>query len=204
MATEIDITLKGIRPLQLNRMLDESKNSLSEKSSNVLAGQKPPVEEEAKSRGYFMDEEGKLPFIPHDMLFNCIIDAGRFLKAGRRQLTTGQSSQIPGLLVLKAPHIMIEKMDDKNTTKFVPAVWTHERFLPQNMAGQRVPVWRPVFYEWYLRFTLDVYDSEIHPDVVRQLIDKAGRFCGLGPMRPNRKGTYGMFIVDNWTVRKIK
>ncbi len=62
--------------------------------------------------------------------------------------------------------------------------------------------YRPIFDDWQLTFTLDVDLTEVALATVRELIDRTGKFIGIGVMRPSRKGRYGQFKVIHWTEKK--
>lgn len=56
----------------------------------------------------------------------------------------------------------------------------------------RVERLRPRFDAWALKFQIEVHDDQIHPDAVREILEYAGRFCGIGDFRPR----YGRFQVS--------
>jgi hypothetical protein len=41
------------------------------------------------------------------------------------------------------------------------------------------------------------------PDLVRAVVDDAGKKIGLGDYRPQRKGPFGRFVVRKWEIVKI-
>lgn len=44
---------------------------------------------------------------------------------------------------------------------------------------------------WELKFTLEIHDTQVGPDVLREILDESGRAVGIGDFRPR----YGRFIV---------
>ena len=68
--------------------------------------------------------------------------------------------------------------------------------------GGRIMAHRPRLDEWKLSFTLEVDDSMFAPELVRQIVDDAGRKVGLGDFRPDRKGPFGKFVVTEWKIEK--
>lgn len=62
----------------------------------------------------------------------------------------------------------------------------------------RVVRYRPRFDEWELDFTITILDEQLGVDVLKQIIDHAGKYSGLGDFRPQLSGKYGKFIVTSW------
>jgi len=58
----------------------------------------------------------------------------------------------------------------------------------------RVPKARPMFKEWELSFEIHVYDERISEGVLRDVLDNAGRFHGVGDYRPK----FGQFEVTGF------
>lgn len=200
---EVRIVIEGTSPLQMHAFTDEAILKLSSGASgNVLAGERPSPEDAARSVAY-LDDKGN-PYIPVNNLFQCIMSAGRHLKCGKGKWTTVKSSKVPAVVqILTGPTgvsvgapVMMRGTDNGN---MIPATWLTECFTPPNATGGKSAVWRPVFYEWLVPFSIRV-DTEYMPMVTaRQLIDAAGKWEGLGPMRCSRRNLYGQFVVSEWS-----
>ena len=52
--------------------------------------------------------------------------------------------------------------------------------------------------EWSVRFQIEIDNEVFTPDIVRLLVDDAGKKIGVGDFRPQRKGRYGKFVVTEW------
>lgn len=50
---------------------------------------------------------------------------------------------------------------------------------------------RPMLKDWSLEFTIEIHDEQISKDTVKQILDHAGRYIGIGDFRPK----YGRFSV---------
>jgi hypothetical protein len=69
--------------------------------------------------------------------------------------------------------------------------------------GDRVPIYRPRFDKWSLTFPIHLlYPETFGEDLLRRVIDHAGQKIGLLSFRPERKGGFGMFRVDEWKAKK--
>jgi len=61
----------------------------------------------------------------------------------------------------------------------------------------RVVRHRPMFKDWCLRFEVDAED-EIPASVVKEALEIAGRYSGIGDWRPEKKGKFGKFQVTSF------
>lgn len=52
---------------------------------------------------------------------------------------------------------------------------------------------------WELAFTIEVHDEQLRPEVVRTILDEAGRSVGIGDFRPR----YGRFRVTLFTPQHV-
>ena len=59
---------------------------------------------------------------------------------------------------------------------------------------------RPCFEKWALEFQLDIDDEEIPAEVVKDVLDHAGKRVGIGDFRPEKGGSFGRFHVTKWDV----
>jgi hypothetical protein len=186
----IKVQIEGLRPgLLLKRFPDGN----LEETSMVQKGEKGTPREQAES-GLYKDENGIIG-IPSQMIFSSMMEAGRDLKIGKRQISTKTSSLIPAGLAIEEVFLTLKtpKPWEVDSRRVVPAA-----------GGGTVSVisYRPRFDEWSVEFTLSI-DTEIFTkEIARQLIDMAGKRQGIGCYRPNRKGPFGRFVVIGWKEQK--
>jgi hypothetical protein len=55
--------------------------------------------------------------------------------------------------------------------------------------------YRPVFKDWELEFDINIGDDQIPIEVIKQALDHAGLYVGIGDFRPGRGGKFGKFMV---------
>jgi hypothetical protein len=184
----IDVTICGITPL----MFDRFHNALLEGKTPLTTnkGQEPSPLEQAKARLY-LDKNDK-PFLPSPYLLRAIIDAGRFIKIGKRQLSTRDETIVTSFLSLVGTQYPIKSKDG----------WRVDaRGIVNQATKARVMAYRPIFDDWEISFTLDLDTAEAKPSTARELVDRAGKAIGIGVMRPSRKGPYGQWKVTRWVER---
>ena len=51
--------------------------------------------------------------------------------------------------------------------------------------------------KWKLEFNIDIED-EIDPNAVKEALEIAGKYVGIGDWRPEKKGKYGKFQVTSF------
>lgn len=61
----------------------------------------------------------------------------------------------------------------------------------------RVMRYRPMFKEWILEFHIE-FEEEIPAEVVKEALEIAGKYVGIGDWRPEKKGKFGKFQVTEW------
>jgi hypothetical protein len=190
----IQITIEGTTPLICNRFTDEAAEQATSGRRAVSVGDRGTPREQAE-KSLYHGIGGEL-MIPSPNLFRCIIDAGKFHKQNKRQLTTQTSSQIPSCIDF-GDQVEIKLIHNEPWEVDTRAV----RVPPRT--GGRILRHRPAFQDWALSFSLDLNTEAMHPKMLRDVIDDAGSKIGLGDFRPDCKGMYGKFKVTRWEAEEI-
>ena len=175
MEQRIKARIEGTRPLLMHRFNVENESKLK-------VGKKPIPEEEAKM-GLYENENG--PFIPSINILCSIIEAGKDAYVQGKGKKTYKEYIKSGLLVHPAEVPLISKSG-----------WTID-LRPVVVKRNRIVRARPRFDDWALEFEIEIIDPEIlTPDIVRLLLERAGRYKGLGDFRP----FFGTFKVVEFTI----
>jgi len=189
----IKITIAGTVPLLCARFTDEAaqKASAGNRTSAAAGDRGTPLEiaEAALYKGL----DGK-PMLPQPNVLRCLVDGGRFFKAGKKQITTKEESLLYGCLDIEETEIQIKhKQPWKVDTRAVVIPATKGRILAH----------RPMFDDWELTFVADLDTSVLGEKLFREIVDAAGKRIGLGAFRPAKKGPYGRFVVKSWQELKV-
>lgn len=184
----VKVKISGVTPLICNRFHDEAAEKASSgQSASMAAGSRGTPLEIAEKKLY-PGVDGK-PMIPQPNLLRCIVDGGKFHKAGKKQITTKSESLLYACADIEGSEIKIEnKQPWKVDTRAVR--------IPST--GGRILAHRPMFDDWAMEFVLTFDDTFINEKLLRQIVDDAGARIGLGDFRPSCKGPYGKFRVDSW------
>lgn len=183
---DLSITIRGVTPLLMNRFTDEAQLTASAATRGTFVGDRGTGMEQAGKRLY-LGEDGKIG-IPQPNVLRMLVDAGKFFKNGRTKITTQASSLITSCVDVGGFFLPIDHAGWKVDTRPVRIPAT----------GGRILCHRPMFEVWALPFDVELDTEEISENLLREIVDKAGRAIGLGDFRPDRKGPFGKFVVDRW------
>jgi hypothetical protein len=187
----INCTIEGVTPLLCNRFSDAAMEAATNGNRISTVGDRGTPREIAETTLY-RGHDTK-PMIPQPNLFRCLIDAGKFHKAGKSKITTQKTSLIPACVDIEGLEIPIKHKDP----------WTVDtRPVRIPATGGRILCHRPCFHDWALSFTVLCDETMMPLKLLRQLVDDAGRRIGLGDFRPDCKGPFGKFVVTKWTEEK--
>lgn len=193
------ITLKGLSPLLENRMgVDELLGLRDKTSKKSKTAPKLSLEGEA-ARRIHRNGDG-VPCIPDYMLLATLINAGVFIRLDqKRQLSTKESSLLPGLLFLEGTSWPLLLPGSGHEADWGYAPWRYEVRQGRNPnGGEAVCLVRPMFELWAISLTALLDTDELAEDTFLRLFTLAGTRIGMGDFRPQRKGRCGMFAVTRW------
>lgn len=190
------VTIQGLTPLLMNRFTEASEVAVSGGTSITFRGDKGTPREQATPKRY-ADTAGNL-FIPGANLYACIIAAGTFHKAGKSKLTTLKTSLIPAGLMIDDLICPLHSPTGEPITEW--EVDSRSVVIPSS--GGRIMCHRPRVDQWQCTFSCEIDTEMFSPNLIRLVIDDAGKKIGLGDYRPARKGPFGRFVVVRWKVEE--
>lgn len=184
------VSIKGVAPLiQHNGNLANHFNPFVRAMKELQAASKRNKTDEfyrqmAKlewNGGLYLNDKEQI-ILPSDVLQGCVIKAGKRLKKGD--------------VVKTSIYVETDMTVEYNGPKDREQLFEDRRFVHQVMVvnpatRSRVLRTRPIFRDWGGTFQLSFDHEQVQPSQVRQLLDIAGRFAGLGDNRP----VYGRFEV---------
>lgn len=191
---KIKVTISGITPLLMNRFTEANEVAVSGGTSVNFRGDRGTPRQQAEPKRY-ADSEGRL-YVPGPNIFAAIIAAGTFHKAGKSKLTTQRTSLIPAGLIVDDLICSLTDADDEPLSTW--EVDSRSVVIPST--GGRIMCHRPRIDRWNVTFTVDVDTTMFSENLVRNIIDDAGKKIGLGDYRPQRKGPFGRFVIIRWNI----
>jgi hypothetical protein len=189
----VQCTLTGVTPLLINAMPHDALLGLWTGNKPAKTAERPEPREWADAHLHKLPD-GR-PCVPPRMLYASLIGAGQFVRLdGKRQVSTGSSTTLPGLMTLTSFELPILKPGSDEA-----APWEVDIQQGRNPnGGEAVCIIRPCFYAWQIHAELLVDRKTFPLESARGLVELAGRRMGLGDFRPNRKGMYGCFAITLW------
>ena len=186
----IKVTINGVTPLICNKFTDKAALAATTGVTSNNAGEPLTPQETAEEKLYM---HKKKACIPQPNLLASIIEGGRFHKIKNRSVTTMQKSMIPSCFDIKGTMLPIKTKDG----------WeVDERPVRIPATGGRILAYRPKFNDWQLEFDATLDTDIISVNLMREILDDAGKRIGLGDYRPDRKGPFGKYKVNQWQVKK--
>ena len=180
---KIEVELEGLAPFLYNKMSDVEIDLLDRGRTGWKRSLEQRIEE-AHGKCH-KDEEGNL-IVPGENILKCIENAA-------------MQTKVKDAKVLLASLL--------NATLFVDG---HGRFasneytlfnkvgrIPPGPRGKAAVIRRPMIAQgWRLFFVLIMLDEARAPEMIREVLEHAGLFIGLGAWRPK----YGRFRIIRWEV----
>ncbi len=157
--------------------------------------------------------DGEHVAIPSDNTMRCLMEGGAMVPVpgGRGNKTFKAQTQsgcmvgepfwklsVRGKAVPLAPLMALVDEKDFDRHQEMAAKYGFLLFLKRAKIGMSKHIRvRPRFNDWSATGTLNVWDEQITEDVLRQIMEYAGQFKGLGDWRPGGKtpGPFGMYAA---------
>jgi len=179
---DYDVTIKGVTALLQNKPPEYGFDS-------KLKIINPNSDEEKKALEKLYSIDGKI-YQPSTHIWQSLIRAGADLKIKGRGKKT--YSSMMGSMVQVSPDAIIHKNQKYEIYKILAV---------NPVTKGRMMTYRPMFKEWELSFNISC-DEEIPEEVLKEALDRAGKYQGIGDWRPNKKGCFGKFIVTQFKLIK--
>lgn len=174
--------IKGVTPLLQNNPIDED---FDPQWKEKKAWQ--DFAEEALKKLYF---DGTTIYQPSIHLERALIDGGKKLKMKGAGKAT--YSKIFASMVTIEPFAI-----PMNPQKFD----IHKCLVVIPSTKGRVMRYRPIFKDWSLSFEIE-FEDEISPQTIKEGLEIAGKYSGIGDWRPEKKGKFGKFQVVHFKESK--
>jgi hypothetical protein len=138
-------------------------------------------------------------YIPAFAFKNCLDNAAKYLskQIPGKGKSTYTKHFISGVMVREPLDLKIKKDQ-------VEGEWRHVPADGQPGGAKRVLKCFPVIPEWGGEVVFTVLDDIITLDVLKEHLEVAGQFIGVGSFRPQNRGIYGRFVVEKISEMKMR
>ena len=175
-----EVTIKGTRPLLMNRYPEEGAEGQGEKRTG------PHDHSGEAVRALYRFPDGSI-YHPAEQL------EGALRQAARDFRIPGKRARTYSALVVAQVEIEPRAIPHK-----IPKWVTDARSVVLRATRGRIMRYRPRFDEWELDFGLIVNDDQIPTEVLKAILEHAGNHEGIGDYRPK----YGRFAVTRFEESK--
>lgn len=167
------VEIRGIRPL----LMHSCDSMLDETNKTATRSKKYDLKTEAE-KALYRDESGRI-IVPSFCILSCLREAAKNYQIPGKGKRTFKNYIFAGI-----------KIEPENIPLISDDGWSVDlKTVVVNRS--RVVRARPRFDNWGLEFTVEIVDPIITPEVLRQIIEDAGKYNGLLDFRP----LYGLFEV---------
>ena len=179
-----NVTITGISPLLMNR----PSALIGDISKEKLQTDETP--EKSAEKKLYVNDEGKL-YQPETHIKGSLVEAGKDQKVVGKGKST--YSKIVGYAVEINPFEILHKKQ-----KWIP--YSVLAVCPSTRG--RNLLHRPMLKDWELDFEITFDDEQIPASILKECLERAGKFVGIGDWRPAKKGRFGKFQVTSYKEKK--
>ncbi len=183
----VEASLKSVSPYSQSRCIQSMRNTGEAHDA---------FENRTWRERMHVNETGEL-FIPPMAFKNCLSEVAKYLGEtvpGRGKATYTKHFEA-GLLCAEPVDLGIKAADITGERLFVPA---------DGRRGGTTRVWKtfPLIPSWHGVLQIIVLDPILvdKPEKIKEYLEHAGKFIGVGRFRPRNNGFYGRFSVENFKV----
>lgn len=187
----ITAKLVGVAPISFSRPVESKKNTGETHDA---------FEERTWKERLHVDKDGVV-FIPPQALKNCLSEVAKFLSEtvpGKGKATYTKHFE-SGVMVTQPMSLGMKAEDVPGERLFVPS---------DGRRGGGSRVWKtfPTIQEWSCDCEIIVLDPLLvdKAEKIKEYLEHAGQFIGLGRFRPRNNGYYGRFSVKDFKSTKHK
>ncbi len=158
------------------------------------------LQDEAGTKLY-RSEDGKMG-VPTQNLMSSIIIAGRYIKNGKKAISTAESTTVFDFLEFVDDFCPFMNCDKDGNVEWRP--FPVRGVMKNGPSKVAVCINRPRIPKWSLQLVVKFDDKRgISQDTVVSLVEAAGRKVGLCDWRPATKGRFGRSVVTKVEVVSI-
>lgn len=179
-----EVTIEGVSPLLINRFKEQSEVTQTMKKAGKKDYGTPRAQAESSA---YADDDGKI-WIPSSWPKGALATVASDYKLPSSRKSV--KSVIGGAVIPTDEKIYFtEKYKIKNIeVDSRPCVVQRSRIMRH----------RARLEKWTLTFSLEIEETILGPENVREMLGDAGRRSGLGDYRPSKGGPFGRFQVISW------
>ena len=182
------VEIVGVTPYMQHRMDDGDLEKWEKSRGKII--ERPDVSRDDLVRAEYhcyRDSKGKI-IVPGEHLRQMMISAGAMHKSKVGNAKRSMKNIVAAMVFVTPDEIPFGQdfVIDKRST------------VNQNNKA-RVMVIRPKWTEWKLAFNIIVDNDTITDSMIKDILESAGNYVGLGSFRPECSGMFGRFKVSKFS-----
>lgn len=182
---EYNVKIEGITPYMQHRM-DDEKLETWEKNRKLII-ERDDISKEDQVRAEFHSYNDKKGFyIPSEHIRGALINAGTLIKSKVGNSRKSMKNIVAGMFFIKEEKIPLPKKYEIDKRSAVN----------RNIKGRVICI-RPKWEKWSAEFTLMVDNDTITIETIKEIIENAGNYIGMGSFSPRNNGMFGRFKLIN-------
>lgn len=191
----VRLLIQGLAPgLLMNPMDDHTLQCLA-------TGQKPKKKPADRNEREICEEKiyrnkERVMCIPQTWFWAALSHAGRQIGYGdgKAKVATADSTKLPEFLTFSGIDFPFEGADEDGNIPWEPNLMRGVNVATDGATG----IVRPLIKTgWQVWVTIEFNATKMPIDTLIELFSKAGEIAGLGDFRPQKKGPYGTFTVED-------
>lgn len=189
---KFNVKIVGVTPYLQHRM-DDQKLEEWEKNRKFIV-ERDDISKEDLERAMFVsysDENGF--FIPSEHIRGSLINGAKSQKSKVGGATRSMKSVVAGMFF-----VYPEQIRCLDASQMV----IDKRSAVNRIIKARVIAIRPKWKDWSANFQIWVDNDTITKETVRQILENAGRYVGIGSFRPEHNGMFGRFEIESFELAK--
>ena len=171
-----------------HRMDDKSLAEWEKSRGSIIERKELTMEDEKRAEFHcYRDTENGKCYIPSEQFRQSMIAAGSFVKAKMGNARRSMKNIVAAMFRIKEDKIYIPDLDEVD-----------QRSAVNRKTKDRIIVIRPKWNNLTVTFTLIIAKEEITDEMIRDIIEHAGLYVGVGSYRPSNQGMFGMFEIKRY------
>lgn len=176
------LVLVGVTGRPPGLLMHSALSMLTNRSKTKKVKEIPSPEEEAEASAYRLPNNGGL-YIPSEAFYGSLVRSAAAYRIGRQSAT----ALVAGTVKVRPMQIPLGTNEYEIDLR--PAVVQRQRIIRA----------RPLLKSWAVKFGI-IFDPTfgITSEKLHQMLVEAGRRIGVLDFRPQHRGPFGTFLVDEW------
>lgn len=177
-------------PYMQHRMDDQKLEDWEKNRKLIIERDDIAKEDQVRAEFHsYQDKEGF--FIPTEQLKGSLIGGGAMVKSKVGNAKKSMKNIVAGMFFIEEEKLRLPK-------EYV----VDKRSAVNKNIKARVICIRPKWEEWKANFTLLVDNDTVTQETIKEIINNAGNFVGIGSFRPTNNGSFGRYTLTN--IQEVK